>query len=576
MRRPTTRTRSPILESLESRRLLAVPGVALGIYHTAAQLADDLTDFATYAPSLVQVMSIGKSVQNRDIWAVKISDNVTAQEDEPEVYYQGTMHGDEPVGQSNSMYFIDYLLSNYGTNSQVTSLVNNTEFWFVPQMNPDGFALNRRGNANNIDLNRNFPDGTTTSIGTVYDGPAMSTSGRQVETVAMMIFVRAHSFTLNANFHGGSQVVNYPYDANGDGIANYAASPDDALYRAVATEYAHTNSDLLNGGFPGGITNGDDWYEVYGGLQDWSYRYFGQIATTIELWNTKKPNPSVLPARWNNNRQSMLDYAATAQWGINGIVSDVNTGAPLLAKVTIAGNTQPVFTDPDVGDFHRMTLPGTYTVTVAAPGYVTRTFTGVSVSSGGATRLDVFLAQPEAIAPTVALATFDRETAAQTIDLTFSEYVGDSFTPGDLVLTNQSTGNVVSPTSYSVSYIAATRSARLALSAPLADGRYSLSIAAGGISDLAGNVSAAYAYNFTMLRGDANNDGSVTFDDLLIVAQNYGTTEKTFSAGNFNYDAAGNVDFDDLLIIAQNYGTSLLVTRGPAKRSRGVVSDVLA
>lgn len=555
-----------------------MPGVSLGIYHTAAQLADDLNDFAVYAPSLVQVMSIGKSVQNRDIWAVKISDNVGVQEDEPEVYYQGAMHGDEPVGQSNSMYFIDHLLTNYGTDPTITSLVNNTEFWFVPQMNPDGFALNRRGNANNVDLNRNFPEGATSPIGNVYDGPGYSTIGRQAETAVIMNFIAGQSFTLNANFHGGAQVVNYPYDANGNGFPDYAATPDDALYRAVATEYARTNSDMLNGGFPGGITNGDDWYEVYGGLQDWTYRYLGQIATTVELWNTKKPATSVLPGRWNTNRQSMLDYAATAQWGIRGIVTDVNTGAPLFAKVTIAGNTQPVFSDPDVGDYHRMTLPGTYTVTVQAKGYVTRTFSNVAVASGGSTRLDVLMTKPESVAPTIASATFDRETSNHVVALNFSEYVGDSFSAGDLVLTNETTGATLSPTSYSVDYNADAKTARITFAAPLADGKYKLTLASGRVSDLAGNSNAMYSFDFNMLRGDANNDSVVNFDDLLIVAQNYGTTGQTFSAGNFNYDEAGNVDFDDLLIIAQNYGTQLNTApaKTATKRSSRASADLLA
>jgi Zinc carboxypeptidase/Carboxypeptidase regulatory-like domain/Bacterial Ig-like domain len=566
-----------LVQTLERRQLLAVPGVSLGIYHTATQLANDLSDFVAYAPSLVQVMSIGKSVQNRDIWAIKISDNVSLEEDEPEVYYQGAMHGDEPVGQSNSMYFIDHLLSNYGTDPAVTSLVNDTEFWIVPQMNPDGFALNRRGNANNVDLNRNFPDGTFNSLGTVYDGPAMSTAGRAVETVAIMNFLSDRSITLNANFHGGAQVVNYPYDANGNGFADYAASPDDLLYRAVATEYARTNNDMLTGGWTGGITNGDDWYEVYGGLQDWTYRYLGHVATTVELWDTKKPAASVLPARWETNRQSMIDYAETAQWGIRGVVTDVNTGAPLSAKITLAGNPQPAFSDPDVGDFHRMTLPGTYTVTVQAPGYVTRTFSNVVVSASGATRLDVLMTQPEAVPPTVASAVFDRETALHAIELVFSEYVGTTFTPGDLVITNVSSGAVVASSSYAVSYDAAAKSARVAFAAPLADASYQLLLSAGGVSDLAGNANATYAYDFTMRRGDADGNGRVDFNDLLVLAQNYQRTGQTFSQGNFDYDAEGRVDFNDLLLLAQNYSTAPAIVAQPKSRKRAdrIGSDVM-
>lgn len=553
--------RRPLVQSLELRQLFAVPGVALDIYHTAAQLANDLQDFVNYRPDLARLVSIGKSVHNVDIWALEISDNVNVQEDEPEVYYQGSMHGDEPVGQSNVMHFADMLLSSYGTDTTITDLVNNTEFWLVPQMNPDGFLSVTRYNANGVDLNRNFPEGSVNSIGTIYSGPAASTAGRAVETVAMMNFQMAHSFTLGANFHGGSTVVNYPYDTNSDGIADYAASPDDGLYRSVAAEYAKTNNDLLHGDFaPTGITNGDQWYEVAGGLQDWSYRYLGVIHTTIELWDTKKPSTSTLATRWTANRDSMINYAKTAQWGIRGVVTDAATGAPLFARITIVGNTQPVFTDPDVGDFHRLALPGTYTVKVEAPGHLTQTFSNISVASGSTTRLDVQLAVPDTIAPTVAAAAFDHETSHQRIALQLSEDIGASFIPGDLTLTNTTTVTDISATSYQATYDAATRSILIAPASPLADGRYRLSLAAGTVADGSGNSLAAYHYDFTMLRGDANNDGAVGFADLVVLAQQYGTSGNTFSTGNFDYDDAGNVDFSDLVLLAQNYNVSLATT----------------
>ena len=61
---------------------------------------------------------------------------------------------------------------------------------------------------------------------------------------------------------------------------------------------------------------------------------------------------------------------------------------------------------------------------------------------------------------------------------------------------------------------------------------------------------------FTVLRGDVNGDRAVNFDDLLVVAQNYGQSSRRWSSGDFTYDGA--VDFDDLLILAQAYNTSLL------------------
>jgi hypothetical protein len=87
----------------------------------------------------------------------------------------------------------------------------------------------------------------------------------------------------------------------------------------------------------------------------------------------------------------MLRYLEAVHIGVRGIVTDALTGQPVDARVTVQGNAQPVFTDPDVGDYHRMLLPGVYTLTVQAEGYHPRTFTNLTVAAGPATRADAAL-----------------------------------------------------------------------------------------------------------------------------------------------------------------------------------------
>lgn len=87
----------------------------------------------------------------------------------------------------------------------------------------------------------------------------------------------------------------------------------------------------------------------------------------------------------------MLSYLEAVHIGVRGIVTDYVTGAPLWAKVAVADNTHPVFTDPDVGDYHRMLLPRTYTLTFTAPGHADKTVESVVVDAGDAVRLDVQL-----------------------------------------------------------------------------------------------------------------------------------------------------------------------------------------
>ncbi|MGB2822222.1 MAG: M14 family zinc carboxypeptidase, partial [Phycisphaerae bacterium] len=248
-----------------------------------------------------------------------------------------------------------------------------------------------RGNANGIDLNRNFPDGAVSPIGNIFDGPPMSTAGRQVETVRVMEWSADHSFTLSANFHTGSLVVNYPYDNDGLGSVS-SPSPDEDLFVHVSEAYSIHNPPMWNSpSFFHGITNGAAWYSITGGMQDWNYRYLSCNEVTIELSNIFWPAESTLPGYWADNGESMLSYFETVHMGARGVVTDAVTGSPVYASVAVEGNEHPVFTDPDVGDYHRMLLPGVYDLTFSAPGYASRTVAGVTVVDGSATALDAAL-----------------------------------------------------------------------------------------------------------------------------------------------------------------------------------------
>ncbi len=369
------------------------PPKALGLYHTYASLTNDLNAYAAAFPSICQLYNIGTSVQGRNLWAVKITQNPAIETDKPEFFYGSTMHGNEPVGEEMSVYLVDYLLNNYGTDPRITALVNSTEIWIVPLINPDGNAAGTRENADGVDLNRSFPEGgPPNNIGNVFSGPAINTTGLEPETAALMRFYAAHRFVAAANFHTGSLVVNYPYDNNNLGNVNSPTS-DDALFQYLALTYSSHNAPMYNSTtFSHGITNGAAWYVVDGGMQDWCYRYTGDDAVTIELSNTFQPPASQLPSLWNDNRESMLSFMESVdKLGIDGVVTDAVTGLPLSAQITVQGNNQPAFTDADVGDFHRMLLPGTYTITVSAPGYNSRTIPSVTVASCCPTREDVAL-----------------------------------------------------------------------------------------------------------------------------------------------------------------------------------------
>lgn len=360
-------------------------------YHTYATLTAELQGYAQDFPGLCRLVSLGQSVQGRELWALLISDHPGEEEDEPECKFISTMHGDEPVGTELCMQLIARLLNGYGQEPRLTALVDETALWFVPLMNPDGHVANTRTNAHGRDLNRSFPIYPDEYASTRFDG-LMSTAGWEPEVARVMEWSMQESFSLAANLHTGALVVNYPYDDGGVPSGAYAVSPDDGMFIALSLAYSTQNPPMFASPFfPQGIVNGSVWYRVRDGMQDWNYRFNGCPETTIELSNIKAPASTALPGLWADNEEAMLRYLEFAHRGIRGLVSDYESGAPLFARITVDANPQPVFTDPDVGDFHRLLLPGTYTLHVEAPGHVPRSIPGMQVAQDAATRVDLRL-----------------------------------------------------------------------------------------------------------------------------------------------------------------------------------------
>ncbi len=329
-------------------------------YYTITQYNQFMQDTAAQYPNICQLEQIGTSVQGRPLYFLKITDNPSLAEAEPEFKYSSSMHGDEVVGYDMCIRLIQLLTSEYGTNPRITDLVYNTEIWICPMFNPDGFVLGQRYNANGIDLNRNYP---MPFGGDQHpDGSAWAQ-----ENVAMMDFSSQHNFVLSANFHGGALVANYPWDYS------YTLAPDNDLLIQAALTYTINNPPMYNSTeFPQGITNGAAWYAITGSMQDWNYGDTDCMEITMEIGNNKWPPASQLPTFWAQNQESMLSYMEFVHRGIHGLVTSGN-GAPLSANITVHGNAKVMRTDPDLGDYHRLLLPGTYTVTASSPGYLPQT-----------------------------------------------------------------------------------------------------------------------------------------------------------------------------------------------------------
>jgi len=359
----------------------AAPVGERGTYRTYDEIMTFMVERAALYPDLCQVHDIGYSVQRRYLRVLNITQNPGVPADKPQFKYISTMHGDEKVGNEMCLFFIDHLLTNYGSDPEITALVNEIDIWIMPLMNPDGYVAGTRYNARGVDLNRNFPEGS--------DGEPDSTEGREVETAAVMEWGWANSFVSSGNFHAGALVVNYPFDDDNLG-STFSPTPDEDLFVYISEAYSVHNPPMWSSStFYHGITNGAAWYSIDGGMQDWNYRYQGCNDVTLEISNVKSPSYSQIPGLWNNNRESMLSYMAKCLIGVRGIVTDADTGLPVAATVTVTGRNHAIYADPQVGNYHRMLLPGTYELLFEAEHYDPVRVSDIVVESGPATRLDI-------------------------------------------------------------------------------------------------------------------------------------------------------------------------------------------
>ena len=210
------------------------------LYHTYDTLSAEMQSIADEHLDLARLYGIGLSEQGRQLWVMKITDNPDVEEDEPELLYIGAMHGDEVVGKELLLNLIHHLTDNYGTDPRVTDLVDRSEIWILPSMNPDGTELGQRYNADGYDLNRSFPD--------QFVDPVNTTAGRPAEVAVVMDWTAQRTPTLSANFHGGALVANYPFDSNPAGTSTFspAPEPDHPAFYSLARTYADNNLSLYN------------------------------------------------------------------------------------------------------------------------------------------------------------------------------------------------------------------------------------------------------------------------------------------------------------------------------------------
>lgn len=253
-------------------------------YQTPEEVEAFLKRYSERFPELTKLVSIGKSLEGRDIWALKISDNAQSKElDEPAVLFNSMHHAREVMGPEVGLDIVETLLENYSSDSRVARWVNSSEIWVMPMFNVDGnnkmwnddawWRKNVRGGYG-VDLNRNYPSGWNSCRGSsgwrwsqTYRGESPAS---EPETQAMMAFIKDVRPVFDISYHSYSELVIYPY----------GCEPKRTQTKDIVEPIGKKIASLLD------YTPGTAWETLYnadGGDIDWMYEAYQVIPYVIEL-----------------------------------------------------------------------------------------------------------------------------------------------------------------------------------------------------------------------------------------------------------------------------------------------------
>ena len=389
LRRPSV---SPILPALGLTAALLVPLAApasvaaaepnfpssMSGYHNLPEMVAEIQQAEANYPDLVDVFSIGKSYQDRDIWAAKISDNVATDEAEPEVLIDAVHHAREHLTLEQALAVLKWLTRDYATDSTVRRLVNNREIFIIFALNPDGMRFdltgdpfrawrkNRQPNAGSTavgtDLNRNYgykwgccggSSGKPSSL--TYRGASAFSAP---ETRAFRDFVKSRvvdgvqQIRAHITLHTNGELILWPYGYTYRNVPPDMTSLDHktfvALGRAMAAKNGYTaqqSSDLY-------VTDGDqiDW--LYGTYRIFTFTYELYPTEKATVWADHYPDDSKIAAQTTRNRRAILHLINRAACPYAALGTDA-----------IAADCGPLFDDLEINRGWQRNPDGTDTAT---------------------------------------------------------------------------------------------------------------------------------------------------------------------------------------------------------------------
>ena len=306
-------------------------------YHNYAEMTAEINQALVDHPTLISKRVIGRSYQNRELWALKLSDNVATDEAEPEVLFTAHQHAREHLTVEMALYLVKLFTDEYATDTRVRNLVDSREIWIVPDMNPDGgeydiasgsyrsWRKNRQPNSGSsnvgTDLNRNWAynwgccggsSGSTSSA--TYRGPSAE-SAPEVRVVRDFVLSRVvggqQQISTHIDFHTYSQLILWPYGHTFNDLAPGLTQAERDTHARLGQMMAQTNGYTPQ--------QSSDLYITDGTINDWLWGVQRIYTYTFEMYPGSSgsgggfyPPDEVITRETTRNRAAtlmLLDYS---------------------------------------------------------------------------------------------------------------------------------------------------------------------------------------------------------------------------------------------------------------------------
>lgn len=397
-------------------------------YRNYDQTLAELQQIALDNPDICKLYNIGKSRGkeysemgisfyddfNHDIWALKLSDNVEIEEDEPSFFFLGSHHAREPVSTEIVMELLNNMINNYDSDTDMQNRINNSQIWFVPIVNPDGkkIVLTEqdiwwRKNICDNDLNLTFTDSVDgvdpnrnygfwwgalgRSDEPFTDGYIGEEEFSEPEIKAVKKLIDSHHFVAGITYHSCGEMVLYPF-----GYEFNAIPPDINSVSVLADKMAASIPSEAFGSYDS--FQSTELYPTRGTTDDYAYGQHGIFCYTIETATEFiPPYANALDICYNNLDAAYILQDRIKTSMITGNILDQVTKSPVIAEIHVEGIDdswifrEPYKSDEEFGRYYRFLEPGEYDITFSAFGYIPLTIPNVTISSADITNMDISL-----------------------------------------------------------------------------------------------------------------------------------------------------------------------------------------